>query len=285
MCLPVSLTTTKRMAKEGRGGSARVAAEPVTTFQTAGRGLRMAFSLAASVSRRLRLGGLRRGPRLALLSLLLRRPLSMLLLLLWRRPLTAHLLRRPLRLRLWSRLLLDALARLRGLPHHRLLLCARPRLLCPLCGGLLVRLPLRLGLLPHRRTLLLLGGYGLLTCSHCLPALDLSLRLLLPTKSDLFSLRALLGHALRPLAGGLRRNALRRQRRRRRLSRALPFELSQLMSRRVVPACRLGGERGHALASQLIRAGRVRLSRRVRLLRVRARALVPALQLLPPLPF
>ena len=252
----------------------------------------MAFVLAASVSRRLRLGGLRRGAGLVLLPLL-RRPLTVLLLLLWRRRLTAHLLRRPLRLRLWPRLLLDARARLRSLPHRGLLLCARSRLLRPLrgcllrslCGGLLVRQPLSLGLLTDARAPLLLRGYGLLTCGHCLPALGLSLRLLLPTKSDLFSLRALLGHALRPLARGLRRDALRRHRRRRRLSRVLPFELSQLMSRRVVPACRLGGERGHALASQLIRAGRVRLSWRVRLLRGRARALVPELQLLPLLLF
>src|SRR5947209_718483 len=265
----------------------------------------MAFILAASVSGRLRLGCLRRGPRLALLPLLRRRPLPVLLLLLWRRPLSAHLLRRPLRLRLWPRLLLDALARRRSLPHQGLLLCARPRLLRPLCllrplrgcllcslrGGLLVRLPLRLGLLPDARALLLLRGYGLLTCSHCLPALGLSLRLLLPTKSDLFSLRALLGHALRPLARGLRRDALR-HRRRRRLSRVLPFELSQLMSRRVVPACRLGGERGHALASQLILAGRARLSLRLRrgplagrVRLLRARALVPELQLLPLLLF
>src|SRR5947209_3975082 len=261
----------------------------------------MAFVLAASVSRRLRLGGLRRGAGLVLLPLL-RRPLTVLLLLLWRRRLTAHLLRRPLRLRLWPRLLLDARARLRSLPHRGLLLCARSRLLRPLrscllrslCGGLLVRQPLSLGLLTDARAPLLLRGYGLLTCGHCLPALGLSLRLLLPTKSDLFSLRALLGHALRPLARGLRRDALRRHRRRRRLSRVLPFELSQLMSRRVVPACRLGGERGYALASQLICAGRVQLSRRlrrgplagrVRLLRVRARALVPELQLLPLLLF
>ena len=87
------------------------------TFQTVGRGLGMAFILTASVSGRLRLGCLRRGPRLALLPLLRRRPLPVLLLLLWRRALTAHLLRRPLRLRLWPRLLLDALARLRSLPH------------------------------------------------------------------------------------------------------------------------------------------------------------------------
>src|SRR5205085_4472969 len=105
------LSSSKETTDEQPSGVRALVCVQLKTFQTVGRGLRMAFILTASVSGRLRLGCLRRGARLALLPLLRRRPLPSLLLLLWRRPLSAHLLRRPLRLRplrlrLWPRLLL-----------------------------------------------------------------------------------------------------------------------------------------------------------------------------------
>ena len=152
------------------------------------------------------------------------------------RPLLPHLLRRPLRLRLWPRLL-DASARLRRGLSNRLLphLLLRPHLLLSLCGLLcvlrgspVVRLSACFHLLLHRGALLLPCGQSLLT-------LGLPLRLLLLPQGHLFPLRALpLGHARSPVVRRLRRDA--RRRRSLLLSRGallpsvLPFKLLQLAS-------------------------------------------------------
>jgi hypothetical protein len=220
--------------------------------------------LLASVSlclRRLRTRGLRR------------RPLSALDVLLRRRPLLSHLRRRPLRLRLWPRLFsLGARACLRRrsllnrlLSHRLLLLRVRPDLLFSLRGGPLSALSRSLPIrLPPGLDLLLHGGLLLLPCGLLLLTLGLSLRLLLLSQSNLFSLRVLsLGHARGPFVRRLRRGRLRRCRllllsRRTLLLSVLPFELLQLASGLSVSAPRLRRERGHLLASLLIRYGNAR---------------------------
>ena len=142
------------------------------------------FASAVSLAlRRRRLGGLRRRA-LPALDVLLRRPLLSHLRLrplrLWLRPLClrlrAGLFDAPARLRrsLSNRLLTDSLLLRRARTHLLLPLCG---LLCAQCGGLIVRLPTRLRLLPQR---------------HLLP------------------LRALtLGHARGPVVRRLRRDRLR----------------------------------------------------------------------------
>ena len=229
--------------------------------------------------------------------------------LLRRRPLLSHLLRRPLRLRLWPRLrlrarLLDASARLRrGLPNRLLThLRLRPHLLLPLRGplpalrgGLGVRLPACFHLLLHRGALLPARGESLLT-------LGLPLRLLLLPRGHPFPLRALpLGHARSPVVRRLRRGRLRRYLLllscrtlllggRSLLLPVLSLQLLQPASGFAVSASRLRRERRHLLTSLLIHCGRAptpwRLTGRgparfVTPLRGRARALVPELKLLP----